>query len=108
MQLFKEFFEKGLGIKHRHRGTGFTDTQSSYRRKKLNLVPDWVKPDMTKNQKIENLKKNKGSCVCAPNDLQYIQSTFNIIPRKDKACMLGKTGIELFFNTQNNSFMLRK
>ena len=65
MLPFKKFFESKYngpqpGVKHRHRGTGFTDTHSTYRRKHLNLVPDYVKTDASKNQKIENLKKNKG------------------------------------------------
>jgi hypothetical protein len=93
---------------HRHRGHGFTDTQSSYRRKHLNLVPDYVKTDASKNQKIENLKTNKGTCACTPADLEYIRDTFNIIPHKDKDCTLGKTGIRFFFNPQTNTFMLQK
>ena len=64
MLPFSKFFESKYngpqpGVKHRHRGTGFTDTHSTYRRKHLNLVPDYVKTDASKNQKIENLKKNK-------------------------------------------------
>lgn len=113
MKPFKEFFIEGsdnlqIGVNHRHRGHGFTDTQSSYRRKHLNLVPDYAKTDMSKNPKIENLKNNNGTCVCTTNDLQYIRNTFNIIPCKDKEHQLGKTGIKLFYNSQNNSFMLQK
>ena len=65
MLPFKKFFESKYsgtqpGVNHRHRGTGFTDTHSTYRRKHVNLVPDYVKTDASKNQKIENLKNNKG------------------------------------------------
>ena len=94
--------------KHRHRGTGFTDTDPSYQRKRVNLVPDYMKKDLSKNQKIERLKDNKGMAVCAPIDLQYIRDTFNIVPRKNKAQTLGKTGIRLSFNPEINKFILQK
>lgn len=113
MLPFKKFFESKYsgtqpGVNHRHRGTGFTDTHSTYRRKHVNLVPDYVKTDASKNQKIENLKKNKGSCACTPADLQYITKTFSIVPHKDKSQTLGRTGIVLSYNPQTQTFMLQK
>ena len=80
--------------KHRHRGTGFTDTDSSYSRKRVNLVPDYMKKDLSKNQKIERLKDNSG--------------TFNIVPHKDRTQTLGKTGIQLSFDPITRNFILRK
>tara|TARA_R110000803_G_C11815407_1_gene301249 strand:+ start:145 stop:459 length:315 start_codon:yes stop_codon:yes gene_type:complete len=92
----------------RHRGSGFTDTHSTYRRKRLNLVPDYAKVDAEKNQKIEKLKSNPGTVVCSPVDLQYIKDTFGIIPSRDKESTLGKTGIRMSFNPQYNTFILTK
>lgn len=94
--------------KHRHRGTGFTDTDSSYRRKRLNLVPDYMKKDLSKNQKIEKLKDNKGSAVCTASDLKYIRDKFSIVPHKDKTQTLGKTGIILMYNPNTQTFILQK
>ena len=53
MDNFAKFYSNS---KHRHRGNGFTDVHKTYRRKHLNLVPDQFKKDLSKNQKIENLK----------------------------------------------------
>lgn len=103
MDSFSEFHTK-----HRHRGTGFTDTDSSYQRKRVNLVPDYMKKDLSKNQKIERLKSNKGMAVCTPHDLQYIRDTFKIVPHKAKAQILGKTGIRLSFDLKINNFILQK
>lgn len=94
--------------KHRHRGTGFTDTDSSYSRKRVNLVPDYMKKDLSKNQKIEKLKDNNGMAVCTAVDLNYIRDTFNIVPHKDKVQTLGKTGIQLSFDPNTKNFILRK
>jgi len=91
----------------RHRGHGFTDTHHSYRRKKLNLVPDVYKKDLSKNQNIERLKECPGTCVCSSKDLEYIRDTYNIVPHKDREQKLGKTGITLSFNPQNNTFVLK-
>lgn len=103
MDSFSKFFTK-----HRHRGTGFTDTDSNYRRKHLNLVPDYVKTDASKNQKIEKLKNNKGTEVCFPKDLEYITKVFKIVPHKDKPRILGKTGIKLLYNPKTKQFILQK
>ena len=94
--------------KHRHRGTGFTDTDSSYSRKRVNLVPDYMKKDLSKNQKIERLKNNSGMAVCTPIDLKYINDTFNIVPHKDRTQTLGKTGIQLSFDPITRNFILQK
>ena len=94
--------------KHRHRGTGFTDTDSSYNRKRVNLVPDYMKKDLSKNQKIEKLKDNNGMAVCTPIDLKYIRDTFKIVPHKDKEQILGKTGIRLSFDPQTKNFIIQK
>jgi hypothetical protein len=94
--------------KHRHRGTGFTDTDSSYSRKRVNLVPDYMKKDLSKNQKIERLKDNGGMAVCTPIDLKYINDTFNIVPHKDRTQTLGKTGIQLSFDPITRNFILQK
>lgn len=95
MDSFSEFHTK-----HRHRGTGFTSA--------VNLVPDYMKKDLSKNQKIERLKSNKGMAVCTPHDLQYIRDTFKIVPHKAKAQILGKTGIRLSFDPKTNNFILQK
>lgn len=113
MLQFAKFFENIYsgpkpGVKHRHRGSGFTDTHSTYRRKRLNLVPDYVKTDPTKNQKIEKLKNGHGTAICSPTDLQYIKNTFKIIPRADKKHTLGRTGITLLFNPTTNAFILQR
>ncbi|GEM_PF-2966583 len=92
----------------RHRGHGFTDTHHSYRRKKLNLVPDAYKKDLAKNQNIERLKEHPGTCVCNNKDLEYIRDTYGIVPHKDKEQKLGKTGIIISYNPQNNTFVLKK
>ena len=94
--------------KHRHRGTGFTDTDSSYSRKRVNLVPDYMKKDLSKNQKIERLKDNSGMAVCTSIDLKYINDTFNIVPHKDRTQTLGKTGIQLSFDPITRNFILQK
>jgi hypothetical protein len=105
MDNFAKFYSKE---QHRHRGNGFTDVHKTYRRKHLNLVPDTFKADHTKNQKIENLKDNPGSAACTSVDLDYIRKTFNIVPRKDKQQVLGKTGITLFYNPNTKTFILQK
>ena len=94
--------------KHRHRGTGFTDTDKSYQRKRVNLMPDYMKKDLSKNQKIEKLKDNKGTEVCSPIDLEYIRKTFRIVPHRDKQQILGKTGISLLYNPNTKTFILKK
>ncbi len=113
MLQFAKFFENKYtgtkpGVNHRHRGNGFTDTHSTYRRKHLNLVPAYVKTDPTKNQKIEQLKNANGTKVCSPSDLQYITNTFKIVPHKDKVHTLGRTGIKLSYNPNTNVFILQK
>ena len=103
MDSFSSFFTK-----HRHRGTGFTDTDTSYQRKRVNLMPDYMKKDLSKNSKIEKLKDNTGTEICTPQDLDYIRKTFRIVPHKDKSQILGKTGIKLSFNPQSKTFILQK
>jgi len=105
MNSFSNFFSSRGP---RHRGHGFTDTHQSYRRKKLNLVPDTYKTDHSKNQNIERLKEHPGSCVCTKKDLEFIRDTYNIIPHKDAEQKLGKTGITISYNPENNTFVLKK
>lgn len=94
--------------KHRHRGTGFTDTDKSYQRKRVNLMPDYMKKDLSKNQKIEKLKDNDGMAVCTKIDLDYIRDNFGIIPHKERAQVLGRTGIQLSFDPITKNFILKK
>lgn len=105
MDNFAKFYNKQ---QHRHRGNGFTDVHKTYRRKHLNLVPDTHKTDHTKNQKIERLRDNPGSCVCNKADLQYIRDTYSIVPHKDREQSLGKTGIKLYYDPKTKVFMLMK
>ena len=105
MDNFAKFYSNS---KHRHRGNGFTDVHKTYRRKHLNLVPDQFKKDLSKNQKIENLKSSPGSSPCTSSDLNYIRQTYNIVPRKDKEQLLGKTGIKLMYNPESQTFILIK
>ena len=102
MDTFSKFFTN-----HRHR-KGYTDHDKHYQRKHLNLVPDQFKKDLSKNQKIENLKSSPGSSPCTSSDLNYIRQTYNIVPRKDKEQLLGKTGIKLMYNPESQTFILIK
>jgi hypothetical protein len=105
MDDFAKFFNQK---QHRHRGNGFTDVHKTYRRKQLNLVPDTFKKDLSKNQKIENLKDNSGTTVCNKADLDYIRKTYSIVPHADKEQMLGKTGVKLYYCPKTKTFMLTK
>ena len=107
MDSFNSFYRDTLK-RHRHRGSGFTDTSPNYTRKRQNIMPDMFKKDLSKNQKIEMLKTHPGTQACTSKDLEYIRQTFNIIPDKSRELTLGKTGIKLTFNPQTNTFMLRK
>ena len=83
------------------------ETFNTYRRNN-NLMPDYMKKDLSKNSKIEKLKDNTGTEICTPQDLDYIRKTFRIVPHKDKSQILGKTGIKLSFNPQSKTFILQK
>lgn len=102
---FKDFYK--IGTNHRHR-RGFTDHDKHYRRKHLNLVPDYVKTDPTKNEKIEKLKNRPGFEICSPNDVIYITKNFNIVPHRDKINKLGSTGIIFAYNKKLKRFTLQK
>jgi len=112
MLSFKAFFnnslKNGREKNHRHRGHGFTDTHKTYRRKKLNLVPDMFKADMEKNQKIERLKEMPGTVVCTQNDMKYILDTFKVTPSKEEERKLGSTGIVLKYEPNYKNFILVK
>lgn len=71
-------------------------------------MPDYMKKDLSKNQKIEKLKDNKGTAVCTASDLKYIRDTFKIVPHRDRVQTLGKTGITLSYNPNNKTFVLQK
>ena len=115
MDTFKKFFQdynRTSGTRRfvngpRHRGTGFTDTDRYYRRKKQNLVADIYKTDNTKNAKIELLKKNGGTVILNVADLDYIKKTFNVDADGDPK-RLGNTGIVLCRDHQTGNFILRK
>ena len=94
--------------KHRHRGTGFTDTDKSYQRKRVNLMPKYMKKDLSKNQKIEKLRENPGTAICTQIDLNYIRDMFNIVPHKEKQQKIGKTGITLMYDPITKNFILKK
>jgi|TARA_A100000172_G_C3039422_1_gene109837 hypothetical protein len=102
MDSFSKFFTN-----HRHR-RGFTDHDKHYSRKSLNLVPDYVKTDTSKNNKIELLKKSKGKKTCDSRDLTYIRDIYKVVPLKDKVKRLGSTGIKLYYDKNLNSFVLEK
>ena len=85
-----------------------TDMHHSYRRKHQNLVANKYKVDHSKNQAIERLKKQPGSCPCSPEMLDYIRKTFKIVPHKDKQQQLGKTGILMFYKPEAKVFMLKR
>lgn len=118
--LFKEFFHKAQlsldGTTSRHRKPMYsTDIDRHYRRKSLNMVPQYVQADLNKNHKIEKLKKmpaNSGmKFVCNPQDLGYIKSTFlkGKDPVKGEMKMLGgKMGIKLYFDNNKNQWMIEK
>ncbi len=40
--------------------------------------------------------------------MDYIRKTFKIVPHRDREQRLGKTGILLFYNPDQKTFMLRK
>lgn len=102
MDTFSKFFTN-----HRHR-KGFTDHDKHYRRKSLNLVPDYVKKDPNKNMKIEFLRNGKGKKTCDAKDLQYIRKEYNVIPFKGETKKLGSTGIKLYYDENLNNFVLEK
>lgn len=54
------------------------------------------------------MKEHPGTCVCSNKDLEYIRDTYSIVPHKDREQKLGKTGITLSYNPQNNTFVLKK
>lgn len=105
MDSFAKFFGQ---TQRRHRGSGFTDTHKTYRRKHQNLVPAMYKTDMSKNRAIEQLRQKGGQHVCNVADMQYIRDTYGIVPHKERSQMLGKTGIQLSFNPETQTFILRK
>jgi hypothetical protein len=102
VDTFAKFFTN-----HRHR-RGYTDHDRNYRRKHLNLVPDYVKTDPSSNPKIEMLRKAKGKKICDSNDLTYIRDIYNVIPFKGKVKKLGSTGIKLYFDDKINKFIIEK
>ena len=102
MDNFANFFTN-----HRHR-RGYTDHDKHYRRKHLNLVPDYVKKDVTKNPKIELIRNKRGKQVCDNNTLNYIRKEYNVIPYKGETKKLGSTGIKLYFDDSLNKFVIER
>jgi len=114
MIKFHKFFENKYhgakpGINHRHRraipGSG---GDSRYLRKHVNIVPDYVKTDPTKNQTIEKLRNGPGKKVCGSQDLDYIRKEYNVVPFKGEVKKLGSTGIKLYFDEKLKKFVLEK
>ena len=102
METFSKFFTN-----HRHR-RGYTDHDKNYRRKHLNLVPDYVKSDPTKNQKIETLRGGRGKKICDRNDLTYIRDEYKVVPYKGEVKKLGSTGISLYFDDNIGKFVIER
>lgn len=102
MDSFSKFFTN-----HRHR-RGYTDHDKHYQRKHLNLVPDYVKKDPSKNPKIEMLRGKKGKQICGTPELNYIRKEYNVVPYKGEVKKLGSTGIKLYFDTQLGKFVLER
>ncbi len=99
------------GANRRHRNAlGTTDVDRTYRRKHLNLVPKMYQADLSKNQKIENIKKQGGRVVCDPKDLEYVTTTFlhGRQPEDGRQYTLGgKMGIKMF-QDGTGSWILQK
>ena len=106
LNIFVDSFSKFF-TNHRHR-RGFTDHDKHYQRKHLNLVPDYVKADTSKNSKIELLRKKNGKHVCGTPELEYIRKEYNVVPFKGKVKKLGSTGIKLYFDPQLGKFVLER
>ena len=102
MDTFSKFFTN-----HRHR-RGYTDHDKHYNRKSLNLVPDYVKKDLTKNPKIEQLRGKNGKKVCDGKDLTYIRNEYNVVPYKGEVKKLGSTGIKLYFDESIQKFVIER
>ena len=113
MLTFHKFFENKYrgakpGVNHRHRRAVPGAGDPRYVRKHLNIVPDYVKVDNSKNQKIEHLRQGKGKKICDTPDLEYIRKEYNIVPFKGKIKKLGSTGIKLYFDDNLNKFILER
>ena len=113
MLRFHKFFEnmyKGAkpGVNHRHRRAIPGAGDPRYTRDHLNIVPDYVKTDPTKNQKIELLRQGKGKKICGTPELEYIRKEYSIVPFKGKIKKLGSTGIMLYFDDNLNKFVIER
>ena len=115
MQLFKKFFENKysgpqVGVNHRHHRSIPKASSNGYTRKDNSekIIPDYVKIDPSKNPKIESLKDKIGMRVCDSKDLEYIRKEYNVIPIKGEIKKIGSTGIQLYYDTKTNNFILRK
>jgi len=114
MIKFHKFFENKYqgpkpGINHRHRrAIPGSSGNSRYLRKHENIVPDYVKTDLTKNPTIEQLRGVTGKKVCGSADLEYIRKEYKVIPFKGEVKKLGSTGIKLYFDEKLKKFVLEK
>ena len=106
LNIFVDTFSKFF-TNHRHR-RGFTDHDKHYRRKSLNLMPDYMKTDPTKNSKIELLRGKKGKHICGSPELTYIRDTYKVVPIKGQIKKLGSTGIKLYFDNNLGKFVLER
>lgn len=102
MDSFANFFTN-----HRHR-RGYTDHDKHYQRKHLNLVPDYVKKDPSKNPKIELIRNKHGKQICDTPTLDYIRKEYNVVPFKGEVKKLGSTGIKLYFDNKLNKFVIER
>ena len=111
MIIYKEYFKahtptlsiKG-GVKRRHRNPlGTTDVNKHYRRKHLNLVPDYYKAKEDANPSIERIKAAPGRFICSPKDVSYVTRKFfkGRHPMKGEMKNLGGMGIMFYHDGKN-------
>ena len=114
-RLFKEYFNSAKQIV----GKPTTRQQSPrmgatpWRQGSQNLVPDRDKVDPSLNNKVEQLRKERGGSgrkiPVSAIDLKYIVPKYNLQNlSKTEPRFLGKTGIKIYWDAGANSYYIQK
>lgn len=112
MQL--SFYSSGLNKGHQHRNEkGYTDLDPEYRRKHLNMVPEYVKKTQdTATEKIRSINYDNNTFQPLNNiEVNKILAKYNIDINNLKKygnMRLGRSGTIIVYNPFYHNFYLKK